>query len=115
MDLMSGPFRGDRTCRAWHRVTGKPNGEGKEMECRLGELCSKELIDIRDGTRYGFVGDLELDPQSGRIRALVVRGRLRLFGLLGREADRTFPWESVRRFGEDIILVESGPGENRKY
>ena len=77
-----------------------------------------KLIDIRDGTRYGFVGDLELDPESGRIRALVIRGRLRLFGLLGREADRSFPWTCVRRFGEDIILVESEPKiegrENRK-
>ena len=86
------------------------------MACRLGELCSKELIDIGDGTRYGFVGDLELDPESGCIRALVVRGRLRLFGLLGRGADMAFPWSAVRRFGEDIILVERGPEDaaNRK-
>ena len=89
------------------------------MACRLGELCSKEIIDIGDGTRYGFVGDLELDPESGNIRALVVRGRVRFFGLLGREADRAFPWSSVRRFGEDIILVEGGAEEygnrNKQY
>lgn len=84
------------------------------MDCRLGDLCCKELIDIGDGTRYGFVGDLKLDPQTGRIRALVVCGRLRLFGLLGREEDRVFPWERVRRFGEDIILVEGGPETERK-
>ena len=89
------------------------------MDCRLGELCSKELIDISDGTRYGFVNDLELDPENGRIRALVVRGRLRLFGLLGREADKVFPWGCVRRFGEDIILVDGAPeigsGESKRY
>ena len=28
---------------------------------------------------------------------------------LGREADRYIPWSAVRRFGEDIILVEEGP------
>ena len=37
--------------------------------------------------------------------ALVVPGRRRLFGLLGREKDRRIPWDSVQRFGEDIILV----------
>ena len=84
------------------------------MDCRLADLCCKELIDIADGTRYGFVGDLELDPESGRIRALVVCGRRRLFGLLGREEDRVFPWDRVRRFGEDIILVEGGPETERK-
>jgi len=89
------------------------------MDCRLGDLCCKELIDISDGTRYGFVSDLELDPESGRIRALVVHGRLRLFGLLGREEDKVFSWDCVRRFGEDIILVdggvEVGRGENKRY
>ena len=39
----------------------------------------------------------------------VVPGRLRLFGLLGREEDRVFPWEAVRRFGADTILVETPP------
>ena len=89
------------------------------MECRLHELCRKELIDISDGTRYGFVSDLELEAESGRIKALVVYGRLRLFGLLGREADLVFPWASVRRFGGDIILVDGGAEkvgkEMRKY
>ena len=44
----------------------------------------------------------------------MVPGRLRLFGLLGREEDRIFPWESVRRFGEDIILVEADAAQVRR-
>lgn len=79
------------------------------MDCRVADLRWKEIIDIGDGTRYGYVGDVELDTASGQIRALVVYGRLRLFGLLGREEDRVFPWSAVRRFGEDIILVETPP------
>ena len=39
-------------------------------------------------------------------RALVVPGRRRFFGLLGREEDKVIPWGAVKRFGEDIILVE---------
>ena len=79
------------------------------MDCRAEELRWKEIVDVGDGTRYGYVGDVELDLESGRLRALVVYGRLRLFGLLGREEDQVFPWESVRRVGEDIILVERPP------
>ena len=60
-------------------------------------------------SRYGWVGDVEVDLDSGQVRALVVPGRLRLFGLLGREEDRVFPWEAVRRFGADTILVETPP------
>ena len=54
-------------------------------------------------------GMWRVDLESGQVRALVVPGRLRLFGLLGREEDRVFPWEAVRRFGADTILVETPP------
>ena len=79
------------------------------MECRVAELRYKEIINVSDGSRYGWVGDVEVDLESGQVRALVVPGRLRLFGLLGREEDRVFPWEAVRRFGADTILVETPP------
>ena len=78
------------------------------MECRVSELRYKEIINVSD-SRYGWVGDVEVDLDSGQVRALVVPGRLRLFGLLGREEDRVFPWEAVRRFGADTILVETPP------
>lgn len=77
------------------------------METRIGELRYKEVINVEDGSRYGYVGDLEIDLGTGQVRALIVPGRRRLFGLLGREEDKVIPWTSVRRFGEDIILVET--------
>ena len=79
------------------------------MECRVSELRYKEIINVSDGSRYGWVGDVEVDLESGQVRSLVVPGRLRLFGLLGREEDRVFPWEAVRRFCADTILVETPP------
>lgn len=81
------------------------------MDSRITQMRYKEIIDVQSGCRYGCVGDLEIDLETGRIRALVAPGRLRLLGLLGRERERVFPWESVRCFGEDIILVE---GEQEK-
>ena len=84
------------------------------MECRVSELRYKEIINVSDGSRYGWVGDVEVDLDSGQVRALVVPGRLRLFGLLGREEDRYIPWDRVRRFGEDIILVEQEPSPARR-
>lgn len=76
------------------------------MDTRIGELRCKEVINVTDGSRYGYVGDAEVDLETGQIKNLIVPGRLRCFGLLGREPERTFPWAAVRRFGEDIILVE---------
>ncbi len=76
------------------------------MESRIAQLRYKEVISLNDGTRFGYVGDMEVDLDSGQVRSLVVPGRRRFFGLLGREADLYIPWNSVRRFGEDIILVD---------
>ena len=88
------------------------------MENRLAQLRYKEVVSVSDGSRFGFVGDMEVDLDTGRVTALVVPGRLRLPGLLGREEDRYIPWDAVRRFGQDIILVEDGPqprlGERRR-
>ena len=83
------------------------------MRTRMAELKYKEVVSVADGGRFGFVGDVEIDLQEGSVRALLIPGRLRLFGLFGREEDRRIPWESVRRFGEDIILVEE-PEQNPK-
>ena len=79
------------------------------METRIAELRYKEVISVTDGSRFGYVGDMEVDLESGQVRALVVPGRLRLFGLLGREEDRYIPWDRVRRFGEDIIRWSRSP------
>lgn len=83
------------------------------MDSRMADLRYKEIVSITDGSRFGYVGDVELDLGTGQVRSLVVPGRLRLFGLLGREEDKVFPWESVKRFGEDIILVD-GQAAQRK-
>lgn len=79
------------------------------METRMGELRWKEVINLSDGTRYGYVGDAGVDTDTGQIKTLIVPGRLRLFGLLGREEDMMFDWSAVQRIGEDVLLVNSAP------
>ena len=99
---------------------GQPRGgisilEGGEgLRTRIAELRWKEVVDVQNGSRFGSVEDLEVDLESGQVRALVLPGRRRLFGLLGREEDRYIPWDRVRRFGEDIILVEQEPRPARR-
>ena len=85
------------------------------MKCRVSELRYKEIIDVADGCRYGFVGDAEVNLETGEVTQLIVPGRLRLFGLLGRWEDAVFPWSSVRRIGADTILVDQGlPRQDRR-
>ena len=84
------------------------------MLCRFSEFRYKEVINIRTGSRLGYVCDAQFQSPEGRISALVVPGKSRWFGLLGREEDYILPWECISRVGEDIILVESDHGIRRE-
>lgn len=84
------------------------------MLCRFSEFRYKEVINIRTGSRLGYVCDAQFQSPEGRISALVVPGKSRWFGLLGREEDYILPWECISRVGEDIILVESNHGIRRE-
>ena len=80
------------------------------MNISMEQLRYKEVVSLADGTRFGYVGDLEVDTDLGQVTALIIPGRPRLLGLLGREPDRTIPWSAVRRFVEDIVLADL-PGQ----
>ena len=82
------------------------------METRIAELRYKEVISVEDGARYGYVGDMEVDLDTGQVRALVVPGRRRFFGLFGRGEEFYVPWECIKQIGDDIILIDK-PVERR--
>ncbi|GAB6875881.1 YlmC/YmxH family sporulation protein [Thermaerobacter litoralis] len=72
---------------------------------KTSDLRTRDVINIVDGRRLGWVGDVEIDLQTGRIQAIVVPGPARWFGLFGRDRDYVIPWEQIVRFGQDVILV----------
>lgn len=75
------------------------------MTCRMEELRNKEVVSIKDGGRLGFVCDLEIDTGTASVSALVIYGRARLLGLLGRDPDTVIPWKDIEMVGGDIVLV----------
>ena len=83
------------------------------MLCRFSDFRYKEIINVRTGSRMGYVCDAEFQYPDGRISALIVPGKPRYFGLFGREDDYILPWECISRIGEDIILVEGDKGIRR--
>ena len=72
---------------------------------RFLDLRDKEIINISNGHRLGCVYDLEIEFPKGELRALIVPGPARFFGLFGREPDFLIPVDSVTCLGQDIILV----------
>lgn len=75
------------------------------MLCTVTDLKYKDVINIKDGTRLGSVGDVEIDTITSKITSLVIYGRYKLFGLFFKEDDIIIPWNAIEVIGEDTILV----------
>ena len=68
-------------------------------------MRNKEVINIKDGTRIGCVDDIEVDTSCAKLVSIIVFGKLKFFGLLGREDDIVIKWCDIEVIGEDTILV----------
>ena len=62
------------------------------QQCRMVEMRYKEVININDGCRLGYVGDVEIRLPEGQVTAIIVPGPCRFFGLFGRGEDYYIPW-----------------------
>ena len=65
----------------------------------------KEVVNIIDGRRLGYVQDVEANFDTGEITAIVVPGNNKMFSF-GNKSDIIIPWKQIVRIGDDIILVE---------
>ncbi len=71
---------------------------------RAGELRQKEVININDANRLGYVCDVEVSLCKGEIEAIVVPGKMKLLNF-SKKDDIVIPWCKVKIIG-DVILVD---------
>ena len=72
----------------------------------LCELHAKDVIQLKTGENLGRVDDLVFSEKTAGIEKLILHGRPRLFGLLGRDADLEIAWA-------DVVMVETAPPPER--
>lgn len=77
------------------------------MLCRIDDLKNKQVVCVKDGCVLGFISDVEIDTLSGNLTSIIIFGRLRFFGLLGREEDITIPWNDIKVIGSETVLVNT--------
>ncbi len=70
------------------------------------DFRQKEVVNICDGKRLGFVCDVDIDMNTGRLNSIIVPASGKLFGILGKKEDYVIPWDKIKTIGEDIILVD---------
>ena len=75
------------------------NGKGLDFK-------HKEVININNGKRMGYVQDVCADLESGAITSIIVPGENKITNMFTNKNDIMIPWEKIHCIGEDTIIVD---------
>ena len=73
---------------------------------RFSELACREVIGLPCGKRLGYISDLELDVQCGKIISILLPEHRGLKGAFSRSEYRV-RWQDIVTIGQDLIFVNS--------
>ncbi len=73
----------------------------------VNDMRDKEVINVCDGKRLGYIYDVEINVVSGCVVAIVVLFDCRVFGF-GKCEELVIPWDRISCFGADAVLVNVG-------
>lgn len=65
----------------------------------------REVINVTDGERLGFVYDMEINSSTGEILSIIVPGKEKI-SFFKKCKGMVIPWSCIKMFGEDTILVD---------
>ena len=77
------------------------------MNCRIGELRSKQVVCVKSGEILGYISDVEMNIKTGNLESLVIFGKSKLFGLFGKSEDIIIPWSDIEVIGHETVLVKN--------
>ena len=80
---------------------------------KISELRMKDVIEAEDGRRLGYICDIEIDGDAGRIDALIIPGTRSWRWLLGRNEETILPWDRIVKLGIDVIIVQKEIRNNK--
>lgn len=73
----------------------------------LSQLRQMEVIDISEGKRLGFIGDIIFNEDFTKIESLVIPSQNGLLSIFKKKDEIHIKWNQIRTIGVDIILVDT--------
>lgn len=70
------------------------------------DFKKKEVINVNDGKRLGFVQDVCADLESGKITSIIVPGGNKIINMFSNENDIVIEWKNIKCIGDEVILVD---------
>ena len=82
---------------------------------RASELQAKDVVNVVDGRKLGAIGDLDIDLESGLVRAMIIPPMGRFFGMFANGEEVVIPWSQIVKIGTDVVLVDLRGGAEHSY
>ncbi|SHE85002.1 sporulation protein, YlmC/YmxH family [Thermoanaerobacter uzonensis DSM 18761] len=73
---------------------------------KASELRDKDVIDINTGQKLGNIVDIEINLEEGRVEGIVIPKETSLFRFFNKDIEIYLSWESIKKIGTDVILVD---------
>ncbi|MCT4508526.1 MAG: YlmC/YmxH family sporulation protein [Tepidibacter sp.] len=73
---------------------------------KISDMMEKEVVNINNGKKLGFINDIELDMGDGRIKSLIIVNEGSKGYLLSRGEACAVSWNNIIKIGHDMILVK---------
>lgn len=72
----------------------------------LSQLKTMEVVDISEGKRLGFIGDIIFDDDISYIESFVIPYQSGVFSVFKRKEEVEIKWDQIKVIGVDIMLVD---------
>lgn len=72
----------------------------------IGNLRAMEIIDIKTGSRLGFVKDFKIDCSEYKIISIILPNQVQKLSWFSKSEDLEIPWEKIIKIGVDVILID---------
>lgn len=80
----------------------------------LSELQVKEVILMDSGKRLGFIQDVKINKENGRIDSFVIVDRQMRGAFFQKQEEKLIDWQQIVTIGADIILVQQTEKEKNE-
>lgn len=72
---------------------------------RLSDIRDKEVINLYNGQRMGFISDFEVDLDKGSLVGIIIPGEGKVMSFFSKANDVIIHWNKIVKIGNDTILV----------
>lgn len=72
---------------------------------KISELREKEVINLYNGERLGYIYDFDIDLDKGIITGIVIPSDGKVLSFFSKNNDIHVSWSKIIKIGSDTILV----------